>query len=60
MTPLLKEYLVFKISEDLNIDEVLTFDLLDSFFATDEKARTEFSYLRTLNQKLDKVNHELL
>ena len=33
--------------------------MLDSFFATDEKARSEFNYLRTLNQKLDKVDHEL-
>jgi hypothetical protein len=44
--------LVVKLSETLNLDEILTFDLLESFFLTNETTRKTLIYLITIDQNI--------
>ncbi len=44
--------LLIKLSDMLNLDEILAFDLLDSYFVTDEKTKAQFSYLTTVDKNL--------
>jgi hypothetical protein len=44
--------LVVKLSETLNLDELLTFDLLESFFLTNETTRKTLIYLITIDQNI--------
>jgi len=39
LSPSIREELVFRLSDQLNLDELLTFDLLDAYFITDEKTK---------------------
>lgn len=59
LTQMIRDELVFRLSENLNLDEVLTFDLLDSYFLTDDKTKSQFSYLTTVEKSLQNVMNEL-
>ena len=49
MTPRIANELVIKLSETLNLDEVLTFDLLESYFLTNDSTRKLLVYMITID-----------
>ena len=59
LTPIVKEHLVLKVAEDLNLDELVAFDLIDQYFLSEEKNSENFKYLSSINQRLDYIKNEL-
>ena len=49
MTPRIANELVIKLAETLNLDEVLTFDLLESYFLTNDSTRKLLVYMITID-----------
>lgn len=52
MTPRLAQDLVIKLSQILNLDEILTFDLLESYFSTNETTRRLMVYIKTIEMNI--------
>lgn len=44
--------LVIKLSDTLSLDEVLTFELLETYFASTDQTRKTFIYLITIDQQI--------
>ena len=52
MTPRLAQDMVIKLSQILNLDEILTFDLLESYFSTNETTRRLMVYIKTIEMNI--------
>jgi hypothetical protein len=52
LTPRLAQDLVIKLSQILNLDEILTFDLLESYFSTNETTRRLMVYIKTIEMNI--------
>lgn len=52
MTPRLSQDLVMKLSDILNLDEILTFDLLESYFSTNDTTRRLLVYIKTIEMNI--------
>ena len=48
-----------RLSTLLNLDELLTFDLLESFFMTNETTRRTLIYLITIDQTLTDIEFQI-
>ena len=55
VTPRMTEQLIIKLSTLLNLDEILTFDLLESFFMTNDQTRKTLIYLITIDQSINNI-----
>jgi len=44
--------LVLKLSETLNLDELITFDLLEAYFSTNDSTRRILVYLKTIDMNI--------
>ena len=49
MTPRMANELVIKLADILNLDEVLTFELLEAYFLTNDQTKKLLIYLETLD-----------
>jgi hypothetical protein len=59
LTPRIAENLVVRLSTLLNLDELLTFDLLESFFMTNDTTRRTLIYLITIDQNLTNIENQI-
>jgi hypothetical protein len=59
LTVRLANELVFKLSDTLNLDEVLSFDLLEGYFFSSDQGRRQFMYLITIDQNISKAEGEI-
>jgi len=48
----MREDLVIKLSQILNLDEMLTFDLLESYFSTNDTTRKLLVYIKTIEMNI--------
>ena len=48
-----------RLSTLLNLDELLTFDLLESFFMTNDTTRRTLIYLITIDQNLTNIENQI-
>ena len=59
LTPRLANELVIKLAETLNLDEVLTFDLLESYFLTNESTRKLLVYMITIDINITNAESQI-
>ncbi|CDW91447.1 UNKNOWN [Stylonychia lemnae] len=59
LSPLLCKTLVLRFSSSLNLDELLSFDLLDSYFLTNDQSKKQFSYINQVEQNINSLSQEL-
>ena len=59
MTPRLANELVIKLAETLNLDELLTFDLLESYFLTNESTRKLLVYMITIDINITNAESQI-
>ena len=59
LSPRLASELVIKVSERLNLDEVQTFDLLESYFSTNESTRKLLDYIFSTDQMITEAEQAL-
>ena len=52
MAPRLSQDLVIKLSQILNLDEILTFDLLESYFSSNDTTRRLLVYIKTIEMNI--------
>ena len=52
MAPRLAQDLVIKLSQILNLDEILTFDLLESYFSSNDTTRRLLVYIKTIEMNI--------
>ncbi len=59
MTPRLANELVIKLAETLNLEELLTFDLLESYFLTNESTRKLLVYMITIDINITNAESQI-
>lgn len=59
VTPRLANELVIKLAETLNLDELLTFDLLESYFLTNESTRKLLVYMITIDINITNAESQI-
>ena len=59
LTPRLANELVIKLADLLNLDELLTFDLLESYFLTNESTRKLLVYIITIDMNITAAESQL-
>ncbi len=59
MTPNVAKELVLKLAETLNLDEVLTFELLESYFLTNESTRKLLVYMITIDDNITNAERQI-
>jgi len=52
LAPRLAQDLVIKLSQILNLDEILTFDLLESYFSSNDTTRRLLVYIKTIEMNI--------
>jgi hypothetical protein len=52
LAPRLSQDLVIKLSQILNLDEILTFDLLESYFSSNDTTRRLLVYIKTIEMNI--------
>lgn len=59
LTPRMANELVIKLAEALNLDEVLTFELLESYFLTNESTRKLLLYMITIDINITNAESQI-
>ena len=59
LTPNVAKELVLKLAETLNLDEVLTFELLESYFLTNESTRKLLVYMITIDDNITNAERQI-